>query len=147
MVIPLDVNYSNEKELSISEDFFDEVNSAILDVNIAYKKKKNKFSLFVKESLLPNKFSQKTISKFYKNDSNTSYLKRVSDYYKLDILVFSHIKAKKDYFIMSVFVYKKNKKNPSKYSKKIAFNKNTYNLDEKSLYKIKKKLVKLIMND
>ena len=148
MIIPMDVNYSNEKELSIGEDFFDEMNSAVLDLNIKYKKNSNKSSLFVKESLLPNKYSQKTISKFYKNDSNISYLKKVSNYYGLDTLVFSHIKAhKKNNFKMSIFVYKKNAKKVLKYSKKVAFDKRDYSLSEKSIKKIKKKLIKFIAND
>jgi hypothetical protein len=147
MVVPLDMNYSDEKELSIGEDFFDEVNSAILDANIIYKKNKNKSSLFVKESLLPNKFSQKVISKFYNNDNNISYLKKVSNYYNLDILIFSHIKAKKDNLVMSIFVYKNTNKPILEYSKKVFFNEDTYNLDEKALKQIKNKLIKFIMND
>lgn len=148
MIIPMDMNYSDEKELGIGEDFFDEVNSAILDLNIIYNEKKNKSTLFVKESLLPNKFSQKTISKFYRNDSNISYLKKVSKYYDLDTLVFSHIEPKKkNNFKISIFVYKKNSKKVSKYSKKVAFDKSDDSLNSKSIKKIKKKLIKFIIND
>ncbi len=142
----MDVNYSNEKELSIGEDFFDEMNSAVLDLNIINKDKKNKSTLFVKESLLPNKYSQKTISKFYRNDSNISYLKKVSDYYEIDVLVFSHIKPhkKKSSFKISSLVYKKNAKKVLKYSKTVSFNKDDYSLNAKSIKKIKKKLIKFI---
>jgi len=145
MLIPIDINYSNDKESSISIDFFDEMNSAVLDANIFYKKSNIKSSLFLKQSLLPNISSQKTISKFYNNDSNISYLKKVSDYYDLDILVFMKAKIKKSKLKMSVYVYKAKNKKIKKHIQSVNFDDSSYSLNEKSISRIKNKLVKLII--
>ena len=146
MVIPLDVNYTNEKEASIASDFFDDVNSAVLDSNAYLKNNDINYTLFLKQSLLPRFEHHKIISKFYKNDTNTTYLKKVSKYYDLDILVFmkKKIKNNKNKLKLSVFVYKINNKKVSSYSKKVSFSESSYSLDEKLMGVIKTKLVRLI---